>query len=270
MDEQHVVVRREGMESCPVRRNLVYKTAEDTELKFDLYYPAHYDGTSLLPAVIFAHGEAPWEVLYNAKDWGQYTGWGQLAASAGIVGITFTRRPSAGFTELKTASGDVNDFFEHMSKHAEDFGVDTERLALWVCSAGGPAALSVALQERVLRFKAVAALYTLMNLTHIDELQGEISSSEARHYSPIWALHDRPSEEVPPMMVVRAGRDNEVINQSIDDFTAKCFARNLPITVVNHKDGQHGFDVRDNTSMSRYVIDSVLLFLGYHLHGSAN
>src|SRR5258708_28077599 len=46
--------------------------------KLDVYYPDTYDGQALLPAVLFVHGDAPPELLQNAKDWACYIGWGEL------------------------------------------------------------------------------------------------------------------------------------------------------------------------------------------------
>lgn len=42
-------------------------------------------------------------------------------------------------------------------------------------------------------------------------------------------------------------------------------ARNLPISLINHATGTHGFDLDEDTATSRAVIQQVLAFLQLHL-----
>jgi hypothetical protein len=42
-------------------------------------------------------------------------------------------------------------------------------------------------------------------------------------------------------------------------------ARNLPMTVVNHADGPHAFDIYHDSATSREVVRQMLAFLRFNL-----
>jgi acetyl esterase/lipase len=70
---------------------------------------------------------------------------------------------------------------------------------------------------------------------------------------------------LPPLLVVRAGRDHPELNRTIDDFVVAASARRLAVELVHHPDGHHAFDVADDTDASREAIRRVLAFLRGHL-----
>jgi hypothetical protein len=52
---------------------------------------------------------------------------------------------------------------------------------------------------------------------------------------------------------------------AIDDFIRRGLALNLPITVVNHGDGQHSFELDEDSDASRGIISQLLNFMQRHL-----
>ena len=74
-----------------------------------------------------------------------------------------------------------------------------------------------------------------------------------------------PNAALPPLLVVRAGRDRLALNRTIEEFVTAAEARRLPIELVDHPDGHHAFDVLDDTDASRDAIRRVLAFLREHL-----
>ena len=82
-------------------------------------------------------------------------------------------------------------------------------------------------------------------------------------YGPPGDLEPRP--ELPPLLVVRAGRDDPELNGDIDRFAAAAADRGLPVELVEVPDGHHAFDVLDDTDASRAAIRRVLGFLGERL-----
>ncbi|MBV8762968.1 MAG: hypothetical protein JO257_37125 [Deltaproteobacteria bacterium] len=71
-------------------------------------------------------------------------------------------------------------------------------------------------------------------------------------------------DELPrvPMLVVKAGGDvTPNLNAKLDAFVAAARARELPVTVVEHTEGPHAFDIIDDTPRSREVIDAILAFM---------
>ena len=53
---KRIVYRVDGMSDARVRREIVYKRDADTELKMNIYAPAHSSATARAPAVFFVHG----------------------------------------------------------------------------------------------------------------------------------------------------------------------------------------------------------------------
>jgi hypothetical protein len=64
------------------------------------------------------------------------------------------------------------------------------------------------------------------------------------------------------MYVVRAGKDSWTeLLQSIDRFVDLALEANLPVTVRNYAEGQHSFDVLDDTAETREIITDTMAFL---------
>jgi len=57
-----------------------------------------------------------------------------------------------------------------------------------------------------------------------------------------------------PLLIVRAGKDREDINQTIDHFIAQAISNNAPLTLINYTEGRHSFDVYDDNAKTRDII----------------
>ncbi len=69
-----------------------------------------------------------------------------------------------------------------------------------------------------------------------------------------------------PLLITRAGRDQfPAMNASIDRFIRHGLIGNLPMTVVNHAEGEHAFDLFEESRTSRDIVRQTLRFLGQHL-----
>lgn len=254
------------MSRTRVIKDIVYKTVDSVSLKMDVYLPSDITEGMCLPAVVFVHGEAPWELLHSAKDWGQYTSWGQLVAASGMIAITFTHRPSDGFTQLPEAAKDIEDLFQFVQVHAFEYGIDKENLGVWVCSAGGPVGLCPVLHERLTYVKCIAAYYPLLDLQAIEELRKEVSLATIQNYSAVWHLK-HSGNPLPPFLLVKAGLDKPVFNEGIDVFATAMIEQNANFDYLCHAQGQHGFDIRDDDSRSREIIQRTLQFFQTNLLG---
>jgi acetyl esterase/lipase len=225
-------------ERVELRTGLSYTHAGGRALAMDVYLPAPRAPGTRVPAVLLVHGEADPELLRGVRGWGQYTGWGRLLAGEGMAGIVFEHRAilDAGF---EAVVAEVDAALAAVRERAGDLGVDPERVAVAAFSAGVP--LTAAVLGRAAGQLRCAALC----------------------YGPLSDLEPDPA--LPPLLVVRAGRDDPELNRTIDDFVAAAEQRHLDLELVRQPDGGHAFDVGDDSDASRAAIERVVAFLRGHL-----
>jgi dienelactone hydrolase len=240
-----VVLTVSGMDQVELRRDLEYRSVGDHRLQADVYLPAGLREDDRVPAVIFVHGDGPPDVLRGAKDWGQYTSWGRLAAACGLIGITFDHRSSEQRTKLADAAFDVVELVSFVRRGGARGHVDVDRLGVWVASAGPPTVLPWILRDRPPFIRCVAVLYGVMD-----------TAAEAL------AKAELP---IAPMLVARAGLDSEAINDSIDTFVAAALARNVELDLLTHPTGRHAFDILDDDERSCEIVAMTLAFFRRHL-----
>jgi len=69
-----------------------------------------------------------------------------------------------------------------------------------------------------------------------------------------------------PLFIARAGQDRMPgLNEALDDFVLKALTCNLPVTLVNHSNGPHAFDLFHDSETSREIIRRILQFMQFHL-----
>jgi len=259
-----VVYAIPGMDQARVRQDVVYKATDATELTMDVYYPPDLVVGDARPAVLYLHGDGPPEMLRTIKDAGQYVGWGQLAAASGLIGVTSNHRSTERWTKLPDAASDVADLIAYVRAHAAELQIDANRLCLWACSAGPPVGLSAILHDRPSFVRCIVAYYGVMDLQSLrDTIDPLIPDSVLHTYSPL--AHLDPGSTLPPLLIARAGLDQDRLNATIDQFVLATLSRNAPVEVFNHPAGHHAFDVRDDDDRSREIIARTLAFMTHHL-----
>lgn len=241
-----VVFRVAGMDEVRRERDLVYQRAP--ALRMDVYRP-EAAREEMLPAVIFVHGDGPADWLKDIKDWGQYVSWGELVAASGMVGITFNHRSTDRFARISEATSDIDNLITAVLKRARDFGIDTDRMAIWAASAGGYLGANAALNNRSL-VRCLVIYYGLM------EPVGT-SSEDVAKFSASAGL----TKEGPAIFIARAGLDSPKLNDKLDAFGAAAVKAGLDVEVHNHARGRHAFDVLDPVPRSSEIIARSLEFL---------
>src|SRR5258708_9803677 len=202
-----------------------------------------------LPAVVFVPGDAPEEIIADAKQWGQYVSWGQLVALSGLVAVTTNPRSTSGFRDLEGAAQDVDAAIDHVRTNGPDLGIDPERIAIWTCSAGAPFAFRTALRDPPAYIRALVALYSIIDLRpRRAMISADIPYDVLADFSCSPYLD--AGGAFPLMLVARAGKDNQFINHSIETFVAAAVAAAGEIENLNHAPGQRAFDVRDRAGPS--------------------
>ncbi len=235
------------------------EVAGDPGLTVDLYYPP-MAGDEPNPVVVFVLGypdDAP--PIPPMKDHGQYTSWARLVAAEGFVGVLY---------ETSDPQADLATVLTFLSEKAASLRIDPSRIGLWSCSANTPVALKRARTRVGVTPAAFVAYYGLMP-TPDGYQAAAIDSSSTRFGFSLPGYRDGESYLADlPMLLVRAGRDrdSEILN-SIDHFTAFAFQENLAVTVLNYPEGQHAFDVEDDTKETHAIIKQTLDFFRAHLGG---
>jgi acetyl esterase/lipase len=278
INEKRLVYALPTMRKARVQKNLCYKTVEDIDLLLDIYTPPDHQTTTPLPAVIFLHGDGPDDYLKTIKDSGQFVSWGQLITTLGFIAVTAHHRGTAGLHNIAGVANDIDDLITYVREHSRATGIDADNLCLWTFSAGAPFGFRAALHETPPFIRSLISYYGLTELAPyyhgIYDAQANnddtlspppyLTESELAEFSAIELLQ-RSMGNIPPLFIARAGLDNARLNQSLDRFVAAALAENAPVTIMNHPDGQHGFDILDNNARSIEIIRATLEFLQEHL-----
>ena len=215
LTKTRVVVRFAAMEKVSVRENVIFKSVEGTDLAMDIYA---VPGGGPKPAVVLVSGGT------NVRSWGLYKDYGRIVGASDVVAIIPDKRYQ-GPQGIEQGAQDTIDLLSHLRANAAKYNIDGDRLCLWTFSAGGSLAqLGIDPKNGV---KCVVAYYGL----------GQAG--------PHIALREHAAA-MPPMLIVRAGRDNPGLNNAIDTFASLALGLNAPVTVLNYPAGMHGFEVEDN------------------------
>ena len=255
-----VVLPKNEKVKIKVTRELVYNPVKDTSQKLDVYQPTSDLSKEKLPLVIFVHGKTP--IQTNPKNWGGYKSWAELIASKGYVAITFTQSLATPGRSIEDAGSDLQDALVYIKANHSLYNIDTNRIALLAYSAGVPL-LSGALLHNQNNIKCLAAFYGFMDIKNIDMWKSE-SQTTLLNFSLIDYVNT--GKKFPPLFIAKAGKENNKgLNETIDSFMLKANSSNINVTLINHPTGVHGFDTQNNDDRSREVIESMLIFLQYHL-----
>jgi len=266
-----VVYSVPGMSQAIVRSGVVFDKSSATPLALDAYLPRGLRKGERRPAIIFISGAE------RVRQWHWFITWGQLAAAHGLVGIVPDKRYPRGFDGTRAGYEDTERLLAFLQMQGDTLGVDPQRLCLWTFSAGGRLT-SVGLQPdrpggtMQAGMRALpGSVRCLVSFYGVLDMSSELSSvsNEAdretllRRYSPVQAMESLAASggKSPPVFIARAGKDVAFINNGIDRFTSAALRLNVPLTVVNYADGDHGFDGLNDTPQSRAIITAALRFV---------
>ena len=254
-----VVYRIPGMEAAVVRRDEPYHLTDGDPLTMDRYYPSDAAPGARLPAVVVVLGYPPRTpnplgCQFKEMEWS--VSWGQLIAASGLAAIFYANREP---------ESDLRALLRHIQQEAESLGIDEHRLGLLATSGNAPVALSMLMEEgRLLKCAVLCYPLTL-------DLGGATAVAEAaKRWGFVNAAAGKSVSDLPrnlPLFIARAGQDEcPHLNETMDRFLAESLARNLPVTVVNHADAPHAFDLVHDSETTREIIRQMLRFLQFHLH----
>jgi hypothetical protein len=88
----------------------------------------------------------------------------------------------------------------------------------------------------------------------------------AKAFSPIYHLSHEDAAKIAPLFIARAGRDRAFLNEILDEFIVVANERNLALTLMNHPNGEHAFDILNDSARSREIIKATLAFMHEHMN----
>jgi len=248
-----------AMDGVIVRSNLVYKTVKGAPLEADLHLPPGTGTEKRLPAIVFVLGDADPDTLFHAKDWTFMQSYGRLAAASGFAGITFNHRSSMNFTRLPDVREDVDDLIRHVRTHSARLNIDADRLCVWFFSGSG-VHLEPCFGTNASFVRCVVGYYPLLAPVAHASLTDELR----RRFSGVEQLK-RHAPRIPPLLIARAGRDSVELNQEIEDFRRQAAASGVTLAILEHPQGEHAFDIRNDDQTSRDIVHRTLQFIELHL-----
>lgn len=241
-----------------IMQNLVYKVCGSQELHMDIYHPQGISVKSNVPGVIFVHGES--SKITAIKDHEQYQVFGKLIAASGMAAITFNHRMLLGNNSISDVKQDIDDAMKYVLTNAESLHIDPNRLCIWSISAGVPFGLYQGITNSEL-IKCIIAYYGFGDFKSLVEFfELDIADIDVEELYPISTAEDNKSK-LPPIMIARAGLDNPIINQSLDNFIMKALSANTSIDIYNHATGRHAFDLLDKNERTFEIIKNTIKFI---------
>jgi acetyl esterase/lipase len=265
INQMPVLYKIPGMERVSVRRGTVYKETDEESLKLDAYYPPDFQLGTKRGAVVFIHGGSQPEHVQHIERSQPYSSWCRLVAASGFVAIMFKHRTDEGYAKLHEAASDVDDLIVYVREHSEELSIDADKLAIWTASSGPIIGLRTILRDKPVYIRGIAIYNGVLSL--LNRAYFTFSNEEKpliQEFSPVYHLSQQRSAQVAPLFVVKAGRDREFLNDSIDEFVTIASRRNIPITFMNHPTGEHGFDILNNDARTKEIIKATLAFFHEH------
>jgi len=258
--KKRVVYPMPGADAVPVRRDVEYGVTDAAPLTMDLYSPPGSQGGAPIPAVVVVAGypDPGFQARLGCKfkEMGSSISWAELLAASGLVAITYTNREPA---------ADLGTLLQYLRRNAASLGIDGDRIGVWASSGNVPLALSVLMREARESLKCAVLCYGYML-----DLEGSVAVAEAaRAFGFVNPCAGKSVEDLPrdlPLFLARAGQDQcPHLNETLDRFVAKALACNLPLTLVNHPEAPHAFDLFHDSETSREIIREILAFLRFQL-----
>jgi len=248
-----------GMEGVTIRSNLIFKTVGNLALEADLYLPPTSQSNAPLPAILFVLGDADPNALRHAKDWSFMQSYGRIAAASGLAGITFNHRSSENSVKLPEVRSDIDELIRYVRSNATTLNVNADKLCLWFFSGSG-VHLESGFGTNASFVRCIVGYYPLLALSRRlvlpDEFRDRFTATEQLK---------RHASRIPPLLLVKAGRDSVSLNQSLDEFRAQATSRGVALEFLEHPKGEHAFDIRNDDETSREIVRRTLSFVEQHL-----
>lgn len=262
LPQKPIVYQIPEMKDVVCHKGIVYLSVNGIDLKADIYVPPTRDKSNTLPIVIIVDGYPDSRINQSwgrdGKDLQMAVSWAELIAASGMAAVTY---------QTQFSHSETDSLIYFLKKHAEDFNLDMSNLCVYGASACTLAAQSL-MQNDDYSIKCAVFNYGIL-LTPDQKYYAEIDSTAnifGFYFSDLRKISRIPGNI--PMLVTRAGNDKyQIVKNTTEYFVAEAMRSNAQLTFINYPDGQHDFDILDDTETSKLIIKQTVDFLqAYLLH----
>jgi len=256
LPQRRIVYQIPEMENVVCHKGEIYYSVDSMDLEADIYTPPGLSRGSKLPVVILTNNypDVAWKKRSGVvhKDWQMIISWAELIAASGMVAVTY---------QTKYSPSEADSLISYLSRNADKFNIDINRISLFGCSANALAAQSL-MQNDNYNIRCVVLYYGALltpDQKYFEELNS-VTNEYGFYLSDLKQVDNIPCDI--PILVTRAGKDKyPLILMTIDHFLNEAVKSNAKITFINYPEGQHDFDVLDDTKTSKSIIIQTIDFL---------
>lgn len=234
-----VSLRDAAMQTLPLRaagavRELPDRSYRDAsaDYAYDLYLPAASSASPRL--ILLVHGGAPAASGFRGaplmRSWAT-----QIASRTGAAVAAI------GWDGHLRDTAQIRDAYAHLRTHAGEYGIDATRPCVITFSAGVAAVVPFALRDDALRPRCLVGFYGDWR-----------PATQALAGAEVSGL---------PILVVRAGRDEIVPDDTAPAFAAAARQAGAQVRVLRQPNGLHAFEVRNPDRATVRILEQTLDFL---------
>ncbi len=216
-------------------------------LPIDVYYPPSWQANQLLPAVILTNVwwqggqwtsfDPPWNTMGLLS---YYEGWGRMIAANGLIAIGYET----------TYPDDLEAVVKYIQTTGSEYGIDATRLGLFGTSGNGNLVASYSNQENREYIKFAVYFYAGVEFKDSPWYQGYVENcKQSGCYLAELPAVTQLRTDLPTFLVIPT-MDYPSNLEDYEYYLQKASEQGVPITVVEFKNAEHGFDWKINTSSS--------------------
>lgn len=242
------------------RRSIeVGKRTDGSPLEIDLTLPQPAGGKSL-PIVLLLHGGLPDEATIRPKAWQVFRDWGTALATNGVAAVMFDHSLGVPRRRLDQALGETDAVLAWLAKEGPGRGLDTQRLAAFVFSAGGLFVPELLSDSRPLRVDRVAMFYPSTGVVPGSPTAAVTDAALTARMS-LSAAAKRLASQRTQLLILRGGGDAlPGLLKLLDETTADLLAADVAFELINVPGAPHNFDAATDSDAVRSAIDRTLDF----------
>ncbi len=250
---------RESAKEITVTKDIPYREGESSKWRLDMAMPAD-GGESLRPGLVIVHGGG-WRA--GSKEVDVYQSMMTEYARKGYVTINVNYR-LLDEAPFPACIEDVKAAVRWFRAHAEEYGVDPDRIGAYGHSAGAHLALMLGMAPESAGLEGDGGwddYSSVVNVVAAGSPPTELGR-DTPMANPIWWPIGYISRDAPPLFLIQGTADRVVRAELTDDFVEKMKAEGADIEYLRIEGGDHGVAYNESLEVTAPAIET---FFAKHL-----